>query len=97
MSKRTDNTHNRNNRAMRTMTREVVAAQAQAAQRMLDMLERGASYREARGCTGKKQYLSRRDAKRAAAEQPWRDLEEYKCPHCTLFHLASAANSRRHR
>lgn len=73
---------------------------AKAAQRKLEMDERGVSSFEARGCRDKRSYLSRYAAKRSARVQRGKGrigLVAYKCPHCSLFHLCKAENSNRKR
>lgn len=96
MSRRRD--ANQNPRAInwRRLPRDVIKAEADAAQRKLDMLERGETHQEHRGCTGKVSYLSRgmaKDAARKLVGLAARKLTEYKCPHCSLFHLTSVENS----
>lgn len=80
----------------RRLPASILNSQAAAAQRVLDMAERGESLQEERGCTTKVAYLSRAIAKAAArklAHIAARKLTEYKCPHCQLFHLTSVENS----
>lgn len=74
--------------------------QARAAQRHLDMGERGVSEFELRSCTGKRSYPSRSAAKKSARVlrgQGRNKLSPYKCPHCTLFHLCKPENNYRRR